>query len=502
MEETDAVILNKTKINEGAYESYSETYANEGEKVVLLGESGDYYYTRIRERNAYVEKKNINILVKEIYLNKQELNMKQRECVQLNATVLPDNASNKEIKWRSTDSNVAVVANNGKVVAYGDGDCTILAESVDGNVTAECKINVSGVNENIPFTIVSDITSVEISQAQILITNEREAEWSTSDEEVISVDSNGVIKGISPGKATIIATSKFGKGKTDKKTISVPVEILSKTIKIGWKGGKKSMKIPKKYRKKKYRWKAEIVDKGLKVKPKSGKGNKKTTIKVSKNKAPVLKVSRIRMNIYERSSNKHMADFIINIKRKRQPKAYYRQKMKNLAKVAKMVGLEYTALLLKRSACDNPENYTKGNNSKIAKKIRKSPYYKRKIREISKKIKTKKIFKGKKQKNEPNCAFEIGSSLDEIDLFLAIHGWYDYSWKAKKKNKKWQIEFKLVDKYDFGKIRKKDIKDFSFAKKQIYEKVIIPTVDNAIIASKHKAINVYMINITIKETIK
>ena len=41
MEETNAVILNKTKINAGAYEGYEETYANKGEQCVLLGESGE-----------------------------------------------------------------------------------------------------------------------------------------------------------------------------------------------------------------------------------------------------------------------------------------------------------------------------------------------------------------------------------------------------------------------------------------------------------------------------
>ena len=502
MEETNAVILNKTKINAGAYEGNDETYANKGEQCVLLGESGEYYYTKIRGENAYVKKIDVHIPVEEVYLNKSSLNMKRRECVQLKVTVLPVNASNKNIKWRSTDTRVADITNAGKVVAYGEGNCTIIAESQVGNVRAECRINVSGINDNIPFTIVSEITSVGIEQTQVLITNEKDAEWSTSDKEVITVDKNGVIKGISPGKATITAMSKIGKGKKDKKAISVPVEILSKTIKIGWKGGKKGTKLPKKYRKKRYKWEIEIVDKGLKIAHKRRRGDRKAKIKVSKSKAPNDRVLRIKMNIYKRSSKKHMADFIVNIKQKKHPKAYYRKRMKKIAKVAKMCGLKYTAFFLKRSASDNPKNYTKGQKSKIAKQIKQSFYYKRKIKEISKKIKEKKKTKGKKRKGEPNCAFEIGPSLDKIDLCLAIHGWYNYSWKAKKKNKKWILEFKLTDKYDFDKIKKRDLKDFNCVKKKIYENVIIPVVNDAIKASKYKAINEYMIYITTKEVIE
>ena len=67
------------------------------------------------------------------------------ETMQLVATVLPSDASNKEVRWVSTNESVCVVS-NGSVVAVGHGTCVIIATTVDGNHIATC--NVSVVNNS------------------------------------------------------------------------------------------------------------------------------------------------------------------------------------------------------------------------------------------------------------------------------------------------------------------------------------------------------------------
>ena len=64
------------------------------------------------------------------------------ETVQLTATVVPDNAVNKNVIWTSSDPNVATVDANGKVAAVGNGTCTITATTEDGSFTAICTIKV------------------------------------------------------------------------------------------------------------------------------------------------------------------------------------------------------------------------------------------------------------------------------------------------------------------------------------------------------------------------
>lgn len=63
------------------------------------------------------------------------------ETVQLVATVLPEDASNKEVRWVSSNQSVCMVA-NGTVVAVGYGTSVILATTVDGSYMATCTVNV------------------------------------------------------------------------------------------------------------------------------------------------------------------------------------------------------------------------------------------------------------------------------------------------------------------------------------------------------------------------
>lgn len=61
----------------------------------------------------------------------------------LTATVSPSNASNKEIRWSSSDTSIATVTSGGRVVGVAKGSATITAKTVDGNKTATCLVYVS-----------------------------------------------------------------------------------------------------------------------------------------------------------------------------------------------------------------------------------------------------------------------------------------------------------------------------------------------------------------------
>jgi uncharacterized protein YjdB len=61
---------------------------------------------------------------------------------QLTATVLPDTATNKAIRWSSTNKKVATVSSTGLVTAIKPGVATIYATSVSGGKKAKCRITV------------------------------------------------------------------------------------------------------------------------------------------------------------------------------------------------------------------------------------------------------------------------------------------------------------------------------------------------------------------------
>ena len=62
---------------------------------------------------------------------------------QLTATITPDNASNKNVLWESSDTDVATVSSTGLVTAKGVGTATITVTTVNGGFTATSAITVN-----------------------------------------------------------------------------------------------------------------------------------------------------------------------------------------------------------------------------------------------------------------------------------------------------------------------------------------------------------------------
>ena len=71
------------------------------------------------------------------------MGMKKGTTVTLKAVVTPSKASNKAVKWSSSNTKVATVDKNGKVKALKNGSATIKATAKDGSgVSASCKVIV------------------------------------------------------------------------------------------------------------------------------------------------------------------------------------------------------------------------------------------------------------------------------------------------------------------------------------------------------------------------
>ncbi len=81
--------------------------------------------------------------VEGITLNETSIIMEEfGNMVKLNATILPEDASDKSVRWSSSNPNVCTVTQNGTVVAVGNGTATVIATTVDGDIPASCVVNV------------------------------------------------------------------------------------------------------------------------------------------------------------------------------------------------------------------------------------------------------------------------------------------------------------------------------------------------------------------------
>lgn len=80
-----------------------------------------------------------DIPVTGINLNKYQLELEEGQDFELVATVKPDNATDKTVKWSTSNGSVASVV-NGKVTALKEGEALITAEA--GGKSAQCKVIV------------------------------------------------------------------------------------------------------------------------------------------------------------------------------------------------------------------------------------------------------------------------------------------------------------------------------------------------------------------------
>lgn len=92
-----------------------------------------------------------------VTLNKTTLTLTEGGGESLTATVMPDNAANKNVTWTSSDPSVAIVS-DGKVMAVKTGTATITVTTKDGGNKATCTVTVLG-NINISVTSNGSVTT-------------------------------------------------------------------------------------------------------------------------------------------------------------------------------------------------------------------------------------------------------------------------------------------------------------------------------------------------------
>lgn len=83
------------------------------------------------------------VAVTGVSVNKTSLTLVEGSTESVSATVTPDNATNKDVSWKSSDTDVVTVDSNGKLTAVKPGSAVVTVTTVDGEKTATVKIVVN-----------------------------------------------------------------------------------------------------------------------------------------------------------------------------------------------------------------------------------------------------------------------------------------------------------------------------------------------------------------------
>lgn len=86
--------------------------------------------------------------VSDIILPEDEIYLQKGEEITINPIVLPTDASNKNISFKSSNTNIATVTNNGLITAISEGETNIEVKTDDGGITKQIKITVLGQLED------------------------------------------------------------------------------------------------------------------------------------------------------------------------------------------------------------------------------------------------------------------------------------------------------------------------------------------------------------------
>lgn len=112
-----------------------------GEYTVLIYAIDKLANKTISSMKINVVNKIENINVSKINIDPSSLDMKKDEENILNINIEPKNATNKNIKWSSSDESIVTVDIGGKVKALKEGTAIITATSSNG-IVSTCNINV------------------------------------------------------------------------------------------------------------------------------------------------------------------------------------------------------------------------------------------------------------------------------------------------------------------------------------------------------------------------
>ena len=167
------------------------------------------------------------------------------ETSSLSATLYPSNAQTT-LSWYSANSNIASVSSSGVVTGKAEGSTTIYAKTSNGLYSNDCNVTVkyrkpssvslSSSTLYVPIGQTKSLTaSVSPSNAKYTLT------WTSSNEDVASVSSSGVVTAKKAGSATITVRTDNGYSATCRVTVPPMPESVSTSSKVSipYKGTRK-----------------------------------------------------------------------------------------------------------------------------------------------------------------------------------------------------------------------------------------------------------------------
>lgn len=149
--------------------------------------------------------------------------------------VSPSSETNQKLNYKSSNKKVASVSKKGVIKAKKAGKTTITVQAKDGSkVTTKLKVIVGTRIKKITLTGSSTLSVGKTTRLKATISpssaSYQKITWTSSDKNIATVSSSGLVKGVSNGSVTITASSNDGSNKNV--TFQLNIITLSKSVTI------------------------------------------------------------------------------------------------------------------------------------------------------------------------------------------------------------------------------------------------------------------------------
>jgi len=237
------------------WSSSNNNVATVSSKGVITAKSKGTCTITCTAADGYGTKNTCEVTVKqqiaEIVISETNASLWVGDTKTITATTTPTTANNTNVSWSSSDDKVATVSSKGVVTAKGQGTCTITCTAADGygtkstcEVTVKQQVTKIALSETTASLWVGNMKTITATASPTTASNTT-VEWSSSDDNVATVSSEGIVTAKGQGTCTITCTAADGYGTKSTCEITIKQQVteiaLSEATVSLWVGDTKTI---------------------------------------------------------------------------------------------------------------------------------------------------------------------------------------------------------------------------------------------------------------------
>ena len=156
---------------------------------------------------------NKDVLIESLTFSKSTLELAINRGYQVEYEIKPNTATNKNLRWASTDYEVAAVTKEGRITALGEGVATISATTMDGTtISAAIKVTVTPIDVN-ELDLEVKSKELEIGEKTKIVpliypsnATYQGCTFVSNNKNIATVDSQGNVTAVGEGETDIVVT--------------------------------------------------------------------------------------------------------------------------------------------------------------------------------------------------------------------------------------------------------------------------------------------------------